>query len=146
MALLLAAGTLSAAAQDLRVRSMVVYKTDGTRDTIMLKPSDSYFYGKENPEDGDYITGNIICGYYSDLEHLYSSSIRIGLQYNYSLTSMGEKAPYTTYGYMISSRPITTKPDLSKKEMLTDAMYFVDNNYCCPLKVEKRQNMCPQCR
>ena len=28
---------------------------------------------------------------------------------------------------------------------LEEAINGVDN-YCCPLKVEKRQNMCPQCR
>lgn len=124
MALLLATGTLSAAAQDLKVKSMVVYKTDGTRDTIMLKPSDSYFYGKENPEDGDYINGGLWSYTYSD-----AKSCRITYQHN--LTGIGKSTPYTAYGYMLSSNPITTAPDFSsstyKGYTLTD-LYFVDKD------------------
>ena len=82
MALLLAAGTLSAAAQDLKVKSMVVYKTDGTRDTIMLKPSDSYFYGKENPEDGDYVRGGLWSYISSDAGCRDQNGLRLSRQLN----------------------------------------------------------------
>ena len=124
MALLLAAGTLSAAAQDLRVKSMVVYKTDGTRDTIMLKSSGSYFYGKENPEDGDYIRGGLWSYISSDAEYC-------SISYQHNLTGIGKSTPYTAYGYMLSSNPITTAPDFSsstyKGYTLTD-LYFVDKD------------------
>lgn len=130
MALLLAAGTLSAAAQDLKVKSMVVYKTDGTRDTIMLKPSDSYFYGKENPEDGDYIRGHIRT-YTNNRTSLYRSTLYDSFDYSCNLTEVGRNSPYTVYGYMISSNPITTAPDFSNSkgysELYTN-MYFVDKN------------------
>lgn len=124
MALLLATGTLSAAAQDLRVKSMVVYKTDGTRDTIMLKPSGSYFYGKENPEDGDYIGGGL-------RSYISSYAEYCSITYQHNLTEIGKSTPYTAYGYMLSSNPITTAPDFSsstyKGYTLTD-LYFVDKD------------------
>lgn len=124
MALLLAAGTLSAAAQDLKVKSMVVYKTDGTRDTIMLKPSDSYFYGKENPVDGDYIRGGL-------WSYISSDAGYCSISYQHNLTEIGKSTPYTAYGYMLSSNPITTAPDFSsstyKGYTLTD-LYFVDKD------------------
>lgn len=130
MALLLAAGTLSAAAQDLRVKSMVVYKTDGTRDTIMLKPSDSYFYGKENPVDGDYIRGHIWT-YTNNRTSLYRSTLYDSFKYSWNLTEVGRNSPYTVYGYMISSNPITTAPDFSNSKGYSEIytnMYFVDKN------------------
>ena len=130
MALLLTAGTLSAAAQDLRVKSMVVYKTDGTRDTIMLKLCDSYFYGKENPVDGDYIRGHIRTYTYKSTS-LYRSTLDDSFEYSCNLTEVGRNSPYTVYGYMISSNPITTAPDFSNSKGYSELytkMYFVDKN------------------
>lgn len=130
MALLLATGTLSAAAQDLRVKSMVVYKTDGTRDTIMLKSSNSYFYGKENPVDGDYIRGHIWTNT-NKRTSLYRSTLYDSFEYSCNLTEVGRNSPYTVYGYMISSNPITTAPDFSNSKGYSELytkMYFVDKN------------------
>ena len=124
MALLLAAGTLSTAAQDLKIKAMVVYKIDGTHDTIMLKPSDSYFYGKENPEEDDYIHGGLWSYVYYDAEDC-------SITYQHNMTGIGKSTPYTAYGYMLSSNPITSAPDFTsntyKGYTITD-LYFVDKN------------------
>ena len=127
---LLLASTLTTVAQELSVKAMVVYKTDGTRDTIMLNLSDSYFYGKENPVDGDYIRGHIRTYTYKSTS-LYRSTLYDSFDYSCNLTEVGRNSPYTVYGYMISSNPITTAPDFSNSKGYSELytkMYFVDKN------------------
>ena len=57
--MLMAVMSLASTAQNFKSKAIVVYKTDGTRDTTLLdkkaKSVYSGFYGKENPVDDDYV-------------------------------------------------------------------------------------------
>lgn len=103
---LLSAVTLTVTAQDLSMKAMVIYKTDGNRDTILWQNAwgDSYetaFYGKENPVDDDYVT------------LYFSISEDYQITYRSSLTDDGRKNPYSTYGTIISTEHIESYGNLT---------------------------------
>ncbi len=104
---LLIASTLTTIAQELSVMAMVIYKTDGTQDTIMYPigiTGENTFYGKENPEDGDYITCNF--GYSIDYEDAYLSKLFC----TYQLTPLVSNAPEGYCRCLLSSNPIPSEP------------------------------------
>ena len=101
ISILLTAFTLNLVAQDIIMKAIVVYKTDGTQDSILwngVTNSETYFYGKDNPQDNDYIT------------LLFSMSDDYSLSYSSTLTSIGKNAPYETYGTVLSTEHIDTIP------------------------------------
>ena len=101
--ILLAVGTMIATAQDISVKAMVIHKTDGTQDTILWKNAwgysyNTYFYGKENPIDDDYVQLH------------FSISDDYQMSYGAYLTTEGKKAPYQWFGTLISTEHINTVP------------------------------------
>ncbi len=117
--LLLALFCAGASAQDCRVKSVVVYKSDQTQDVISWNEAlGSMFYGKENPQDGDYING--LCSF---------SGLDIQLDYSCVLTPIGAAAPYNFYGMILSSEHITGEVGyevLSQSYHPIGALYFAD--------------------
>ena len=110
---------VSAFSQEMKVKSVVIYKKDKTQEIVPWKSAmgSSKFYGKENPVDGDFVTAflNVNTPYW--------------LYYSTRLTSAGSKAPYEEYGFMISSQPINYAPDFSKRSTYSSydlRLYFVD--------------------
>lgn len=109
---LLLASTLTTVAQELSVKAMVIYKTDGTKDTIMYPMGDdpswitgeNTFYGKENPEDDDYITCNF--DYSINYEDMYLSKLFC----TYQLTPLVSNAPVGHCRCLLSSSPIPSEP------------------------------------
>lgn len=104
--LFIACFTLNSVAQDLEIKAMVLYKNDGSQDTILWKNAWGYsyqttFYGKENPKDDDYVR----------LKFTLTEDYQ--MDYSCLLTKDGEKAPYQYYGTMLSSNHIDTAPDLT---------------------------------
>ena len=106
--------SLSATAQDFNVNAIVIYKSDGTQDTVSLAKRSSFvatdFYGKENPVDDDYIR----------LAFTLFEDNSIGCRP--ALTELGIGAPYTAYGVMFSSNHIEGVPQSHNPNQL----YFVD--------------------
>lgn len=124
---LLSAITLTVTAQDLSMKAMVIYKTDGSRDTILWQNAwgDSYetaFYGKENPVDDDYVT------------LYFSISEDYQITYRSSLTDDGRKNPYSTYGTIISTEHIESYGNLTTP---TD-LFFVNQLWGWTQKSDSR--------
>ena len=114
ISLLLTVFAWNAAAQDISMKTMVVYKTDGTQDTILwknVKNTMTNFYGKENPQDDDYITLS------------FSMADDYTLTYSSPLTLIGKNAPYDTYGTMLSTAHIETIPAYTSGN---NSIYFAD--------------------
>lgn len=108
--ILLLVATLTLAAQGISTKIMVVYKNDGTRDTLLWDRSGgSYFYGVEHPVENSYITGTWDVRYG-------------GIEWAISLTRDGNHAPFELYGFMISSKTGDTIPDYNYSGW-TDASY-----------------------
>lgn len=113
--------TLSVISQDLNVKAMLLYKSDGSQDTVIWKNVWSYsdrtvFYGKENPQDDDYINFS------------FAVSDTYQVTYACSLTPSGQKAPYSSFGMMLSSSHINDIPEMQinwEKDMYR-GLYFVD--------------------
>ena len=59
---------------------------------------------------------------------------------------MNEENPIPENGGLVLNDKV--KSDLIQTAQSAKKMFvaFCISFYCCPLKVEKRQNMCPQCR
>lgn len=114
LSILMAVASLSATAQDFNVNAIVIYKSDGTQDTVSLAKRSSFvatdFYGKENPVDNDYI----------QLAFTLFEDNSIGCRA--ALTELGVGAPYTAYGVMFSSNHIDGVP----QDHVLNQLYFVD--------------------
>lgn len=121
--LLLTAFALTATAQNLRNKAIVVYKADKSQDTILWRAvagKGSYFYGKENPADDDYVT----------LKFTISDNLQ--MNYNLRLTPAGQKAPYRDYGAIMSSSHINTVPNglgAGYRLYFTDKAQWYDPDY-----------------
>ena len=99
---LFAVAALSATAQNFNVKAIVVYKTDGTQETVLLtkKASIAYsdFYGKVNPVDDDYIALS------------FDIAADNHVTYRITLSKEGRNAPYNTFGVLFSSSHIDSIP------------------------------------
>ena len=116
---------LNATAQGIIAKAMVIYKTDGTQDTILWKDAwgysyDTYFYGKENPVDDDYVQLH------------FSISDDYQMSYGAYLTTVGKRAPYQWFGILISTEHINSVPyekiKLHSPYDLERSVFFVDKN------------------
>lgn len=124
---LLSAVALTVTAQGLSMKAIVIYKTDGSRDTILWQNAwgNSYetaFYGKENPVDDDYVT------------LYFSISEDYQMTYRSSLTDEGRNAPYSTYGTIISTEHIESYGNLTTP---TD-LFFVNQLWGWTQKSDSR--------
>ena len=114
---LLSAVTLAVTAQGLSMKAIVIYKTDGSRDTVLWRNAwgDSYetaFYGKENPVDDDFVTLS------------FSISDDYQITYNCVLTELARQSPGHVYGVMLSSNHIDSVS--ANYGQGNDDIYFVD--------------------
>lgn len=128
--MLLAILALSASAQDITVKAMLIHKSDGTQDTILWKNAwgnscQTSFYGKENPLDDDYVRLD------------FSITENYQLSYRSYLTKEGQQAPYQCYGTLISTEHIDKAPyeiiKLHRPYAIERSVFFVDkNDYILP--------------
>lgn len=119
LSILTAVVALTATAQDINVKGLIVCKNDGTRDTIILAKKTSSigssFYGKENPVDNDYIQLSFTLTDYNEIT------------YSCSLTNVGRNAPFSIYGIMFSSNHIDSIPQNHfYSGEYGELLYFVD--------------------
>ncbi len=122
--LLLSLIALVASAQDCKVKTIVVYQQDGKVDTVFWpRYYTSTFYGKENPQEDDYVQ----C-------YLGFEPARDGLLFQPILTEMGRRTPYVFTTTLFSSQHIDAAvvENLLKQGTLSycreDRLYFLDTD------------------
>ena len=116
--MLMAVMSLTATAQNFKSKAIVVYKTDGTRDTTLLMRkasiASSGFYGKENPVDDDYVK----------LDFTFAEDNYITC--TCTLTRDGKNAPYQSYNIILSTEHINTVPAEYSGTINGEQIYYLD--------------------
>ncbi len=119
---------LVASAQDCKVKTIVVYQQDNKVDTLVWQTlTGTTFYGKENPQDDDYV--QCYLKFESWSEKLWFGSI---------LTKVARYSPYDAITTLLSSNPIDDTVIETLKEQGTllrgssSSLFFVDTQRWIP--------------